>query len=123
MVLRKDKKSKETVLLLSSLPADKASGDDLKAIKRQYWSIESQLHYRLDNVLDEDRSRVRTPNAALVLAMFRRVVISFAIAWHREKSKTRKRLSTRCFLDHLNADNHRRAFELVTTKSPNAWKN
>ena len=128
LVLRKDKTSedkmsKETVRLITSLDASKASGKDLKKIKRDYWGIESKLHYRLDNVLDEDRSRVRNPNAALVLGMFRRVVVSFAIPWSLEKQKTDKRTSTRTFLEHLNADNHRRAFELVTAKAPAAWKN
>jgi len=123
LVLRKDKTSKETVHLITSLEESKASGKDLKKIKRDYWAIESKLHYRLDNVLDEDRSRVRNPNAALVLGMFRRVVVSFAIPWSLEKKKTNKRTSTRNFLEHLNADNHRRAFELVTSKAPTAWKN
>ena len=123
LVLRKDKTSEETVRLITSLDASKASGKDLKKIKRDYWGIESKLHYRLDNVLDEDRSRVRNPNAALLLGMFRRVVVSFAIPWHQEKKKTDKRTSTRSFLDHLNADNHRRAFELITAKAPTAWKN
>ena len=41
--------------------------------------------------------------------MFRRVVVSFVIPWSLEK-KTDKRISTRSFLEHLNADNHRRAF-------------
>jgi predicted transposase YbfD/YdcC len=122
LILRKDKTSKETVRLITSLDASKASGKDLKEIKRDYWGIESKLHYRLDNVLDEDRSRVRNPNAALVLGMFRRVVVSFAIPWSQEKKKTNKRTSTRNFLEHLNADNHRRAFDLVTSKAPTAWK-
>jgi len=30
--------------------------------------------------------------------------------------------STRYFLDHLRAQNGRRAFDLVTAKSPEAWK-
>ena len=123
VILREDKMSKETVHLITSLEAGQASGKDLKKIKRDYWGIESKLHYRLDNVLDEDRSRVRNPNAALVLGMFRRVVVSLAIPWSREKMKTNKRTSTRNFLEHLNADNHRRAFDLVTSKVPTAWKN
>lgn len=123
LVLRKDKTSKETVHLITSLNASKASGKELKKIKRDYWGIESKLHYRLDNVLEEDLSRVRNPNAALVLGMFRRVVVSFAIPWSQEKKKTDKRTSTRNFLEHLNADNHRRAFDLVTAKAPAAWKN
>lgn len=123
VVLREDKMSKETVHLITSLDATKASGKDLKKIKRDYWGIESKLHYRLDNVLDEDRSRVRNPNAALVLGMFRRVVVSFAIPWSKEKKKTNKRITTRSFQEHLNAENHRRAFDLVTSKAPSAWKN
>jgi len=115
IVIRKDKKSKETVRLITSLSASKASGKDLKEIKRDYWGIESKLHYRLDNVLDEDRSRVRNPNAALVLGMFRRVVVSFAIPWSKEKKKTNKRISTRSVPGHLNADNHRLGFDLVTS--------
>jgi predicted transposase YbfD/YdcC len=121
--LREDKMSKETVHLITSLDASQASGKDLKNIKREYWGIESKLHYRLDNVLDEDRSRVRNPNAALVLGMFRRVVVSLAIPWSQEKKKTKKRTSTRSFLEHLNAENHRRAFDLITCTAPSAWKN
>jgi len=124
MVLRDGgKRSRETVNLLSSLDTGKASGEDLKKYKRSYWGIESKLHYRLDNVLDEDHSRVRNPNAALILGIIRRVVVSVAIAWCKEKQKTNKRVSTRSFLEHLNANNHRRAFDLVTTKAPSAWKN
>jgi len=119
----KDKRSKETVNLITSLDPQQASGSDLKKIKRDYWGIESKLHYRLDNVLDEDRSRVRNPNAALILGMMRRVVVSFAIPWSEEKQKKNKRTSTRDFLDLLSAENNRRAFGLVSSKSPSAWKN
>ncbi len=42
--------------------------------------IESRLHHALDISLDEDRSRVRQPNAALVLGWFRRLVVSVAQA-------------------------------------------
>jgi hypothetical protein len=55
--------------------------------------------------------------------MFRRLVISFAIPWCQEKKNTNKRTSTRNFLEYLNADNHRRAFDLVTSKAPSSWKN
>jgi len=49
------------------------------------------LHTQLETaravvfVLDEDRSRVKKPNAALVLGMFRRVVVSFVIPWSQKK--------------------------------------
>jgi predicted transposase YbfD/YdcC len=113
--------SNETVHLISSLEPQKASGDDLKKIKRAYWRIESDLHSRLDQILDEDRSRVRTPKAAHVLGMFRRLAVSFAIAWTTERQKKRKRTSTRDFLDHLRMHNARHAFHLVTAKSPLSW--
>jgi hypothetical protein len=49
-------------------------------LKRRYWVIESRLHYCLDITMQEDLSRVRTPNSALVLGMLRRVVLSLANA-------------------------------------------
>jgi len=91
-------------------------------IRRDYWGIESKLHYRLDDVLQEDRSRVRNPNAAMVLGMFRRVVVSLAIPWCERKREKNQRSSTRDFFDHLDATNHRRAFNLITAKAPSAWE-
>jgi predicted transposase YbfD/YdcC len=122
-VLGKDgKMSNETGHLITSLEPPGPSANDLKAIKRAYWMIESDLHYRLDEVLDEDRSRITTPKAAHVLGMFRRLVLSLAISWTAQRKKTLKRTSTRDFIDHLRAHNARRAFDLVTAKSPQAWK-
>lgn len=122
-VLGKDgKMSNETVHLISSLDPEATCANELKFIKRAYWRIESDLHYRLDEILDEDRSRVRTPKAAHVLGMFRRLAVSLAITWTAQRKKTHKRTSTSYFLDHLRAQNGRRAFDLVTAKSPVAWK-
>lgn len=47
-------------------------------LKRGYWVIESPLHHALGVSLDEDRGRVRHVNAALVLGMFRRLVVRVA---------------------------------------------
>ncbi len=41
----------------------------------------SRLHHPLDVSLDEDHRRVRHPNAALVLGLFRRGVVSCALVW------------------------------------------
>jgi hypothetical protein len=49
-------------------------------LKRGYWVIESRLHHCLDITMQEDLSRVRTPNSARVLGMVRRVVLSLANA-------------------------------------------
>ena len=89
--------------------------------RRRYWGIEAG-HQRLDVTLDEDRSRVRTRRALTVLGMFRRMVISFACVWLDHPSRRKRKLSTRDFLHHLNAQNARRAFSLVTSLNPTAWK-
>lgn len=120
-VQRNGKATEETVHLISSLSVEELSAAGLQQIKRDYWSIESDLHYRLDEVMDEDRSRVRTPRAAQVLGMFRRLAISFAIPWIEQKKKKRKRISTRDFHDHLRVNNARAAFILVTAKAPTTW--
>jgi hypothetical protein len=68
------------VHLISSLSLDQLQAQGLLQLKRQYWVIESRLHHCLDVSLQEDLSRVRTPNSALVLGMIRRVVLSLSNA-------------------------------------------
>jgi len=119
-VQQKDgKTSVQTVYVLSSLPKEKLPPEKFRELNRRYWKIESDLHYRLDNVLDEDRSRVRNPRAAHVLGMFRRVCVSLAIHWCR--SLKGKRLSTRAFLECMTAHCHRKAWLLLTSAHSNAW--
>ena len=89
--------------------------------RRRYWGIEAG-HQRLDITLDEDRSRVRTHRALTILGMFRRLVVSLACVWLDHPSRRKRKLSTRDFLHHLNALNARRAFSLITSLSPTAWK-
>jgi hypothetical protein len=79
------------------------------------------FHYRLDDTFDEDRSRVRTPKSAHVLGMFRRLAVSIALPWVKEKKQTRKRTSTRDFHDHLRAANSRNAHGLVTACRATSW--
>ena len=83
-VRRHGKSSTETVYLISSHPVEALRAAELANLKRAYWKIESALHYRLDEVLDEDRSRVRTPKAAHLLGMFRRLTVSFALPLQQE---------------------------------------
>ena len=75
-VRRHGQKSTETVYLISSLTLEQLDARGWLKLKRGYWVIESRLHHALDVSLDEDRSRVRQPNAALVLGLFRRLVVS-----------------------------------------------
>ena len=79
-VKRGGKWAREVVYLLSSLTLEQLEALGLLQLKRKYWVVESRLHHSLDITLHEDLSRVRTPNAAWVLGMVRRVVVSLANA-------------------------------------------
>ena len=72
--------TREVVFILSNLSLDQLQALGLLELKRSYWVIESRLHHCLDITMQEDFSRVRTANAALVLGMIRRVVLSLANA-------------------------------------------
>ena len=72
--------SREVVYLLSSLRREQLQALGMLQLKRHYWVIESRLHHCLDVTMQEDFSRVRTPNAALVLGILRRVVLSLSNA-------------------------------------------
>ena len=79
-VKRGGKWTREVVFLLSSLTLEQLQALGMLRLKRQYWVIESRLHHCLDITMQEDLSRVRTPNSALVLGMVRRVVLSLSNA-------------------------------------------
>jgi len=68
------------VFLLSRLTLEQLQAQGMLRLKRNYWVIESRLHHCLDVTMQEDLSRVRTPNSALVLGMLRRVVLSLSNA-------------------------------------------
>jgi hypothetical protein len=116
------RKSQETRSLISSAEVERLNAEGLLDIKRGYWAIESSLHYRLDDTLEEDHSRVRSPRAARVLGMCRRLVVSFACAWPKEAQKQNCRLSTRDFQDHLKLHHVAAGFALITAKEPSAWR-
>ncbi len=75
---------------------------------------------RLDATLDGDRSRARTARGMTVLGMFRRLDVSFA--WLDHPACRKGKLTTRDFLNFLGADNSRRAFSLMPSANPTAWK-
>lgn len=114
---------KETRYLITSATNERLDALGLLEAKRGYWAIESKLHNRLDEVLAEDESRVRTGRAAQILGMCRRLVVSFSCEWLRREKGDRQhsRKSTRDFQDHLEAHNRARAFALITAANPTAW--
>jgi hypothetical protein len=116
------RKSKETRYLVSSADPERLNAQGLLDTKRGYWAIEASLHYRLDDTLQEDRSRVRSPRAARVLGMCRRLAVSFACAWLKKAQEQNSRLSTRDFQDHLKLHQIAAGFALITAQEPSAWR-
>ena len=110
------RKSQETRYLITSASNQRLDALGLLNAKRGYWAIESALHYRLDDTLDEDESRVRRGSAAQIISRCRRLVVGFACAWLRAAKGTKKnyRKSTRDFQDHLTAHGFACAFAMVT---------
>jgi hypothetical protein len=91
-------------------------------LKRHYWVIESRLHHCLDVTMQEDLSRVRTPNSALVLGMIRRVVLSLSNAAvdRAREANPRSKFNTKSFRQRfLSARGGReRLHALIFAKNP-----
>lgn len=122
-VRRKGKKTTETVYLISSLTLEQLNALGWIKLKRGYWIIESRLHHALDVSLDEDRSRVRHPNAALVLGMFRRLVVSVAQAAIKKVQTKKTRWTVRRYQQQFAHRNGgaQRLDALVFAKNPTSW--
>jgi hypothetical protein len=112
------------VYLISSLTFEELDALGWLKLKRGYWVIESRLHHALDVSLDEDRSRVRNTNAALVLGMFRRLVVSVAQAAIAEAQTQKTRWSVRRFQQRFcrRDGGHERLHALIFAKEPNSWR-
>jgi hypothetical protein len=123
-VRRKGKKTTETVYLISSLTLEQLDALGWIKLKRGYWVIESRLHHALDVSLDEDRSRVRNANAALVLGMFRRLVVSVAQAAIAQAQTKKTRWTVRPYQQRFSRRDGgpERLHALVFAKHPNSWR-
>lgn len=121
---RKGKQSTETVYLISSLTLEQIDALGWLKLKRGYWVIESRLHHALDVSLDEDRSRVRNANAALVLGMFRRLVVSVAQAAIKGAQTKKTRWTVRRYQQRFarRDGGPERLNALVLAKNPNCWR-
>ena len=121
-VKRGGKCTREVVYLLSSLTLDQLQAQGMLQLKRGYWVIESRLHHCLDITMQEDLSRVRTPNSARVLGMVRRVVLSLANAAvdRARKAHPKTKCNTKSFRQHfLSARGGReRLHALIHAKHP-----
>jgi predicted transposase YbfD/YdcC len=72
---------------LSSLALD---GEKFAHAVRSHWGVENQLHWALDFVFGEDRSRARTGHAAANLATLRRRALNLLRADTRKAKRSIK---------------------------------
>lgn len=68
-------RTRQVVYGLTSLTPQKASPRKLLALTRQYWGIESGLHYRRDVTLQEDATRLTIGNSGHNMAILNNLVI------------------------------------------------
>ena len=84
--------------------------------------IESRLHHCLDMTMQEDLSRVRTPNSAWVLGMIRRVVLSLSNATvdRARKANPKTKFNTKKFQQRFRSarGGRERLQALVFAKNP-----
>ena len=70
---KKGNESVEEALYISYLELD---GKLFAKIIREHWSIENRLHWVLDTVLEEDKSKIRTGNAPQNMTIIRKIVMN-----------------------------------------------
>lgn len=73
---RTGESSREHVFVITSLPPEQASPDEIAGYVRGHWGIENRLHWIRDTAYREDASQVRTGNAAHLMAAIRNLAIS-----------------------------------------------
>jgi predicted transposase YbfD/YdcC len=84
--------TKTTVTTHYHLSSHEATANSFAGWVRGHWGIENGLHWVLDVVFAEDRSRVRAKNAGANLAMVRRVAVSLVRRAPGKGSGVTKRL-------------------------------
>jgi predicted transposase YbfD/YdcC len=71
--------TRQVVYGLTSLSPQRASPKRLLALTRQYWGIETGLHYRRDVTLKEDSTRLTLGNAGHIMAILNNAVIGLCM--------------------------------------------
>jgi hypothetical protein len=106
----------EEVVLITSASAQRLPAKDWLGLNRQGWGIEA-LHQKLDISRANDRSRVRHPNAMLVLGIFLRIANSLYMEWRQRHPKAKYQTTTN-FCTEMLVENRRRGVNLVVARSP-----
>jgi len=70
--LRNGKRTEETSYFISSLPP---KVQQIARYIRGHWGIENSLHWTLDVIFSEDRSRIRTGNGPEIASIFRKLAL------------------------------------------------
>lgn len=72
-------RSRQVVYGLTSLPQERASAQQLLSLNRQYWGIESGLHYRRDVTLHEDATRLTVGSSGHNMAILNNLVVGLCL--------------------------------------------
>lgn len=72
-------RTRQVVYGLTSLTPQQASPERLLTLVRQYWGIESGLHYRRDVTLHEDATRLTVGHAGQIMAILNNLVIGLCL--------------------------------------------
>jgi predicted transposase YbfD/YdcC len=74
------------------------SAKDFAALIRQHWDVENQLHWSLDVIFNEDRSRIRKDHAPANMASLRRLALN-QLRQDKTKSISLRQKRLLCSLD------------------------
>jgi hypothetical protein len=80
-------------------------------LEQQRWGVENRTHHTLDVTYREDQSRVRHPNATVVLGIFRRLSNAFKHVW--AIGRPRREATSADWIER-NVSNPRLAIDLIT---------
>ena len=70
------KRTRETVYVITDLPARQAKPQDIARGLRGHWHIENKIHYVRDTLGDEDRSQIRTGHGPENMAALRNTALN-----------------------------------------------
>jgi hypothetical protein len=101
--------------LVSSRSPHRLNDPQWLALEQQRWGIENRTHHTLDVTHREDESRVRQPNAATVLGIFRRLSNALKQAW--AKGRPKRAATSRDWIEE-NHSNRWHGIRLITRHFP-----
>jgi predicted transposase YbfD/YdcC len=84
--------TRQVVYGLTSLSPEEAPPEKLLSLVRNYWGIESGLHYRRDVTLREDATRLSVGDAGHMMAIFNNLVIGLCLRYSGHNLAKARRL-------------------------------